>query len=137
MLSANNADVAKQYKILVILNPLTRTMIPYNIPLRASTAGYCHDNFALQYLHFPLKIRKLTSGTKSYHLICFPHDMQCERTTTTLCFSGILYMHTFRKLPIITPYIIVINIHIPFTLIILPLINYMKLKCYIHQHYLL
>ena len=56
-LSANNAEVHKQYKILVRFTPFTITIIAYPRPLANSTNGYCAEIFVLQCLHFPPNIR--------------------------------------------------------------------------------
>lgn len=57
----------------------------------------------MQYLHLPPSIAKLNTGTRSYHFITFPQFMQWERVVVMFSFFGILYMQTFKKLPIQIP----------------------------------
>ena len=103
ILSANNADTHKQYNMLMKLKPFTQKIHTYPIPLANSTNGYCIDILVLQYLHLPRRNNQLKSGTKSYHFSCVLHSMQCERDVAIFSFFGILYIHTFKKLPIVIP----------------------------------
>lgn len=61
------------------------------------------ESFVLQLLHFPPCIRKLITGISSYHFKTFPQLMQWERSKTISSFLGILYIHTFKKLPMVIP----------------------------------
>jgi hypothetical protein len=48
-------------------------------------------------------MRKLNTGIKSGNPKDRPQDSQCERGVTTDRFLGIRSMHTFRKLPTVSP----------------------------------
>jgi hypothetical protein len=49
------------------------------IPVKNSTAGYCHEIRLLQEEHFPLKNKKLHTGTSSYQESFLPHAKHLER----------------------------------------------------------
>ena len=92
------------------LNPQTNRIA---IQLKAfpnSTKGYCLEIFSLQDLHLPPWISQLKSGISSYHLSTCPHFMQCDLLIAMFCPRGILYIQTFKKLPINNPSIKIIVI---------------------------
>jgi hypothetical protein len=75
----------------------------YNRQLASSIAGYLGDIFSPQLLHLPLRNRKLNTGTRSYHLSLELQLVQCDGGKEMLSPLGILYIHTFKKLPIRSP----------------------------------
>ncbi len=68
-----------------------------------STAGYMCEILAEQVLQCPLRNKKLNSGIFSHHLSRLAQERQCDGGQATDSPAGILMMHTFAKLPSISP----------------------------------
>ena len=55
------------------------------IPIPISTKGYWNDILLLQFLHFPPRVQKLTTGISSNHERVFLQLMQDERPPRFFC----------------------------------------------------
>ena len=83
--------------------PVFHTKSTVRQPVINSTKGYWKEIFDLQLRHLPPKTKKLNTGILSYHLILLLQLKQCDAGHTTEILAGILYMQTFKKLPITIP----------------------------------
>ena len=83
----------------------------YTTAFNDSTKGYCFEITVLQCLHLPFNNKYEIKGILSYHLRLWLHVGQCEPGHAILSPLGILYMHTFKKEPIISPYIKISSIN--------------------------
>ena len=74
-----------------------------SIPVKNSTKGYCSDIFCLQYLHLPLKNKKLKIGTKSFQDKIWPHLKHFDLSLIML--KPLLYLKIieFKKDPTTKP----------------------------------
>jgi len=73
----------------------------------SSTAGYRLDINPLQLRHLPFNIIKLNTGISSSGVNLELHMVHLDPGHIIDSFRGILYIHTFRKLPINKPTMII------------------------------